>query len=102
MSTKDREALEPVYDPKDVPEGLSDEEQIRFWETHSVTGEFLEKTEEVPEDELPRPRTRPINVRFDEFTLGRLKRWRTAGTWATRPSSRSSSWSASTKKCEKG
>lgn len=74
MSTKDRkEELKPVYDPKDVPEGLSDEEQIRFWETHSITGEFLDKTEEVPEDERPRNRTRPINVRFDDFTLRRLK-----------------------------
>jgi hypothetical protein len=27
----------------------------------------------VPEDERPRQRTRPINVRFDDFTLGRLK-----------------------------
>jgi len=69
-----REEPKPVYDPKDVPEGLSDEEQIRFWETHSITGEFLEKTEGVPEGERPRPRSRPINVRFDDFTLNRLKR----------------------------
>ena len=75
MSTKKREELKPVYDPKDIPEGLSDEEELRFWETHSITEEFLRKTEEVPEDQRPRPRnrTRPINVRFDEFTLRRLK-----------------------------
>jgi predicted DNA binding CopG/RHH family protein len=75
MSTRKREGLKPVYDPKDIPEGLSDEEEFRFWETHSITEEFLRKTEEVPENERPRPRnrTRPINVRFDDFTLRRLK-----------------------------
>jgi hypothetical protein len=75
MSTKKRQELKPVYDPKDIPEGLSDEEELRFWETHSITEEFLRKTQEVPENERPRPRnrTRPINVRFDDFTLRRLK-----------------------------
>ena len=73
MSEKNREGLEPVYDPKDVPEGLNDEEQIRFWETHEVTEEFLTKVKEAPEDERPRPRTRPVKVRFDDFTLRRLK-----------------------------
>lgn len=70
-----RKQLKPVNDPAQVPEGLSDEEHLRFWETHSITEEYLDKTEEVPEDERPRPRqwTRPINVRFDDFTLGRLK-----------------------------
>ncbi len=62
-----------VYGPEDVPEGLSDEEQIRFWETHEVTEEFLAQVEEAPEDERPHPRTQPVNVRFDDFTLGRLK-----------------------------
>lgn len=62
-----------IDDPKEIPEGLSDEEQIAFWETHGLSEDFLQKTEEIPEDERPRPRTKPINVRFDDFTLGRLK-----------------------------
>lgn len=73
MSEKNREKRELVHDPEDVPEGLSDEEQIQYWETHDVTEEYLAKVEEAPEDERPRPRTRPINVRFDDHTLGRLK-----------------------------
>lgn len=40
---------------------------------HGVSESFLENTEEAPEDERPRPRTKPINVRFDDFTLSRLK-----------------------------
>lgn len=68
----DQEAR-PIDDLKDVPEGLSDEEKIAFLEKHGVSENFLANTEEVPEDERPRPRTRPINVRFDEFTLVRLK-----------------------------
>jgi hypothetical protein len=74
MSEKNRKKFEPVYDPKDVPEGLSDEEQIRFWETHDVTEEFLAKVEEVPEEERPRPRqwTKTV-VPLDALTLERLK-----------------------------
>lgn len=73
MSEKNRENRELVYDPQDVPEGLSDEDQIRYWETHDVTEEYLAKVEEAPEDERPRPRARPINVRFDDHMLGRLR-----------------------------
>ena len=74
MSEKNQEKFELVYDPKDVPEGLSDEEQIRFWETHDVTEEFLAKVEEAPEEERPRSRqrTRSIDV-LDDSTLERLK-----------------------------
>jgi hypothetical protein len=74
MSDKNARKLEPVYDPKDVPKGLSDEEQIRFWETHDVTEEFLAKIEEVPEDERPRPRERaPFVDALDDSILNRLK-----------------------------
>ncbi len=65
--------LNPVYNPKDVPEGLNDEKQIEFWETHEATEEFLAKVEETSEEERPRHRTRPINVRLDTFTIDRLK-----------------------------
>jgi predicted DNA binding CopG/RHH family protein len=64
---------EPIKDPKDIPANLSDEEQIEFLMKRGVSEEFLENVEEASEDERPRPRTRPINVRFDDFTLERLK-----------------------------
>jgi hypothetical protein len=63
----------PIDNPRDVPTNLSDEEHMKFLMAHGVSEEFLESTEEVPEEERPRTRTRPINVRIDDFTLGRLK-----------------------------
>jgi predicted DNA binding CopG/RHH family protein len=65
--------MKPINNLNDIPADLSDEEQLKFLETHGVSEEFLERTEDASEDERPRPRTRPINVRFDDFTLNRLK-----------------------------
>lgn len=74
MSEKKRDKFELVYDPKDVPEDLSDEEQIRFWETHDVTEAFLAKVKEAPEDERPRPRQQFSSTdALDDSTLDRLK-----------------------------
>lgn len=75
-----KQDVKPVDDPKDVPGNLTDEEQMEFLMEHGVSEEFLENVEEAPEEERPRPRTKPINVRFDDFTLGRLKEWPGAGT----------------------
>ena len=62
-----------VKGPEDVPTGLTDEEHLAFWETHEVTEEYLEKTEEVSEEERPRPRARVVSLRLDERTIDRLK-----------------------------
>lgn len=63
-----------VRGPQDVPAGLSDEEQLEFWETHEITEEFLAKTEEVPADERPRPRPRDRHgtLRLDKETVEEL------------------------------
>src|SRR5215210_2399834 len=63
----------PIDSLRDMPADLSDEDRMEFLEKHGVSEAFLENVEEAPEDERPRPRTKPINVRFDDFTLGRLK-----------------------------
>ena len=63
----------PIHSPRDIPAGLSDEERMAFLEEHGVSEYFLENVEEAREEERPRPRTKPINIRFDDFTLGRLK-----------------------------
>jgi len=65
--------IQPINDPKEIPSDLSDEEQLAYWETHGLTEEYLQKSEEVPEEERPRARTSPISVRFDAHTLNRLK-----------------------------
>ncbi|MBA2691035.1 MAG: hypothetical protein H0U65_00890 [Rubrobacter sp.] len=63
----------PINSLKDIPKNLSDEERMDFLERHGVSEEFLDTVEDAPEDERPRPRTKPINVRFDDFTITRLK-----------------------------
>jgi predicted DNA binding CopG/RHH family protein len=67
------ENIQPIKDPREIPSGLSDEEQLAYWESHGLTEEYLQKTEEVPDKERPRARTSPISVRFDAHTLNRLK-----------------------------
>ena len=63
----------PIDSPRDIPAGLSDEERMAFLEEHGVSEYFLENVEEASEEERPRPRTKPVNIRFDDFTLRRLK-----------------------------
>lgn len=63
----------PIDSPRDIPASLSDEDRMTFLEKHGVSEYFLENVKEASEEERPRPRTKPINVRFDDFTLARLK-----------------------------
>lgn len=63
----------PIDSPQEIPSNLSDEERMNFLVERGVSERFLENAEEASEDERPRPRTKPINVRFDDFTLSRLK-----------------------------
>jgi predicted DNA binding CopG/RHH family protein len=62
----------PIDSLSEIPVGLSDEDRMAFLEEHGVTEYFLDNMEEAPEEERPRPRTKPINVRFDDYTLTRL------------------------------
>jgi uncharacterized membrane protein len=72
---KKRKPIKLIDDPSELPTHLSDEEQLEFWETHGLSEEFLDKTEDVPDDERPRRQEKatPISVRFDAHTLDRLK-----------------------------
>jgi hypothetical protein len=72
---KKRKPIKLIDDPSELPTDLSDEEQLEFWETHGLSEEFLDKTEEVPAEERPRRpgKAAPISVRFDAHTLERLK-----------------------------
>src|SRR5215216_4618138 len=63
----------PIDSPRDIPAGLSDEERMAFLEEHGVSEYFLQNVKEASEEERPRPRTKPVNIRFDDFTLRRLK-----------------------------
>jgi hypothetical protein len=68
-----KRVAEPIDGPKDIPAGHSDEERMAFLEEHGVLEYFLGNVQEATEKERPLPRTRLINVRFDDFTLTRLK-----------------------------
>lgn len=70
-----RRPIKLIDDPSEVPTDLSDEEELRFWETHGLSEEFLDKTEELSAAERPhrREKATPISVRFDASTLDRLK-----------------------------
>lgn len=66
------EKLIPITDPDDIPSGMSKEEEAKFWETHWVTEEYINKTKEQARD-VPQSRTRTISIRFDEDVLQQLK-----------------------------
>jgi hypothetical protein len=53
------EETRPIDSLKDVPADLNDEERMEFLERHGVSESFLDNVEEAPEDERPRPRTKP-------------------------------------------
>lgn len=72
----DQTNLIPINDPSEIPENLSDEEELEFWDTHYMTEAYLDKVEEVPKEERPQARSssKQINVRMDESTIERLKK----------------------------
>ena len=59
----------------EVPDFQSDEEAGEFWDTHSFGPRWFDNVPEVEDPDLPppRPRTRPISVRFDADTIARLQ-----------------------------
>ena len=62
-----------IHSLDELPPFSTESEEAAFWATHELGDEVLAQMEAVPEDVLPRPRTRPIAVRFDEDTLRRVK-----------------------------
>ena len=64
-----------INDPKDIPTFASEEEEADFWATHSLGPVILEHMQPIPPGALPapRPRTKPVAIRFDPDVLRRLK-----------------------------
>lgn len=65
----ERKELIEVHSPEEIPEFASEKEEAEFWATHSLGDEFWEKTELVPEDELPPSMSRK------ELLRRREERW---------------------------
>jgi hypothetical protein len=76
MVRKSGPGIKTVSRLDDIPKFKSEREESDFWASHELSDDLWNKAEPVPEGILPptRPRTRPVAIRFDESTLGRLKR----------------------------
>ena len=59
----------------EVPEFTNEAEEAEYWRTHSLGESLLQQMSPLTDEDLPppRPRTRPIAVRFDEDILQRIK-----------------------------
>ncbi len=72
---KQRRIMTTVQSWEEIPRFASEQEEARFWLTHTLSNTLLEQMKRVPKEVLPTagPRTRPVAIRFDEFTLRRIK-----------------------------
>jgi uncharacterized protein (DUF4415 family) len=70
-----RRKMKEIQSLDEVPSFKSEAEEAEFWATHSLGEKLLDRMEPIPEGELPppRPRTKPISLRFDKDVLERLK-----------------------------
>ena|SRR5438552_4384995 len=72
---KPRKSMTVVRSWTEVPSFKSEKAESAFWSTHTLSENLLDEMRELPDHILPPagPRTRPVAVRFDEYTLGRIK-----------------------------
>ena len=70
-----RKKMKEIESLEEIPSFQSEAEEVEFWATHSLGEKVLDQMEPIPEGELPppRPRTKPISLRFDGDVLERLK-----------------------------
>lgn len=75
MARGKRTTLPSVRGPAEIPPFGSERDEAAFWASHGLGDELLECMAPVERDILPppRPRSRPIAVRFDEDVLRRLR-----------------------------
>ena len=59
--------------PKRIPKFKSEQEEAKFWHTHSVT-DYLHELKEVHNVKFPKPRKRLISVRMDDAMIKPLKK----------------------------
>jgi hypothetical protein len=66
--------MKVVHSLDEIPSFSSEAEEAIFWDTHEMSDELWDSLPSA-EDQLPppRPRTKPVAVRFDPDTIGRLK-----------------------------
>ena len=72
---RSRKPMTAVRSWAEVPTFKSEKAESAFWRTHTPGENLLDEMRKLPDNILPaaRPRTRPVAVRFDEYTLRRIK-----------------------------
>jgi CopG antitoxin of type II toxin-antitoxin system len=62
-----------IHSLEDIPSFASEDEEAAFWSTHELSEELLANMGPIDDKVLPPPRTRPVSLRFDEYTLERAR-----------------------------
>ena len=75
MTVPNHDDLIPVNSLSEIPRFANEDEEHEFWSTHSLGQHLLDQMEPVEDGTLPppRPRTRPVAVRFDDDVIERLR-----------------------------
>jgi predicted DNA binding CopG/RHH family protein len=75
MAARRKPELEVVESLEEIPVFASEADEAAFWTKHQLSDALLAAMEPLDEQVLPppRPRTKPVAVRFDESTLRRVK-----------------------------
>ena len=72
---KDDTKFQPVERVEDLPAFANEDEEHRYWATHSLGSALLDKMEPIEGEGFPppRPRTKPVPIRFGEDVIARAK-----------------------------
>lgn len=62
-----------IHSLNEIPAFADEAEEFEFWATHELGDEVIDPMGPLPEDVLPRARTRPVSVRLNDDVLARLK-----------------------------
>ena len=75
QTTQDMEDMDVVEQLEDVPAFVTEDEEHRFWATHTLSESLLDRMEPVEDGFLPppRPRTKPVPIRFSDDVIQRAK-----------------------------
>jgi hypothetical protein len=67
--------MQEIQSWEEVPAFRTEAEEAEYWKTHCLGEGVLAAMGTIEEGILPpaRPRTRPVAIRFDDDTLGRLR-----------------------------
>jgi predicted DNA binding CopG/RHH family protein len=67
--------MQPVERVEDIPAFANEDDEHKYWVTHSLGDALLNRMEPIEDESFPapRPRTRPIPIRLSEDIVTRAK-----------------------------